>query len=237
LGYESILDYATQQGIELISGTEISCQWQGRVIHIVGLHFDVNHPVLQAGLKQNRVLRWQRALQIIEKLQKKNVPDVFNALMASVESGMVGRGHFAQLLIEKKVVATQQQAFDKFLTKGRPAYAAVEWPELTEVVQWIVQAGGIAVIAHPGIYKMTATKLNQMIVDFKQAGGAAIEVVNQPRVCSEQFGMADRAKRHGLYASMGSDFHRPEHTWRGLGWLASLPKDCIPVWKSWMDNS
>lgn len=232
-GYESILDYATEQGIALVSGTEISCQWQGRTIHVVGLHFDPLNADLQAGLKLNRDLRWQRAQKIIEKLKKKNVPDVYDTLMNLVQSDMIGRGHFAQVLIEQKMVSTQQQAFDKYLSKGRPAYVAVDWPELSEVVQWIVQAGGVAVIAHPGVYKMTSTKLNKMIDDFKAAGGQGIEVVNQPRVCSEQFGMADRAKRHGLYASMGSDFHRPEHTWRGLGWLAPLPKNCIPVWESW----
>lgn len=236
-GYESVLDYALEKGIDLVSGTEISCEWQGRTIHIVGLNVDVKHPVLQAGLLWNRVLRWQRALQIVAKLQKKNVPDVFKDLMPMVKTGMVGRGHFAQLLITKGFVSSQQQAFDKYLLKGRPGYAAVTWPSLAEVVGWINQAGGVAVIAHPHIYKMTATKLNKMIVDFKAAGGEAIEVVNQPRVCSEQFGMADRAQRHGLYASLGSDFHRPEHTWRGLGWLAPLPEKCTPVWQAWRSDA
>ena len=86
-------------------------------------------------------------------------------------------------------------------------------------------------IAHPHIYKMTSNKLNRMIEDFKEAGGQAIEVVNQPRRCAEQIGMADRAERFGLYASLGSDFHRPEQTWRGLGWLAPMPEKCRPVWE------
>ncbi len=234
VGYEGIIEFAQYKGLELISGTEISCQWQGRTIHIVGLNIDIKHTGLQDGLLFNRELRWQRALQIADKLQKKNIPNVYEELMSKIKpDDMVGRGHFAQLLIERGLVSNQKQAFDKFLIKGRPAYVAVEWPELSEVVAWITQAGGVAVIAHPHIYKMTATKLNKMITDFKEAGGEAIEVVNQPRVCSSQFGMADRAERFELYSSMGSDFHHPEHTWRGLGWLAPLPKKCRPVWEAW----
>jgi predicted metal-dependent phosphoesterase TrpH len=110
-------------------------------------------------------------------------------------------------------------------------YAPVEWPELTEVVDWILDARGVAVIAHPHIYKISSNKLNKMIEDFKAAGGQALEVVNQPRPCAEQIGMAQRAERYELYASLGSDFHRPEQSWRDLGWLAPMPKACQPVWQ------
>lgn len=232
-GYESVIDYAQTQGINLITGTEISCQWQGKTIHIVGLNFAVNNPILQAGLLWNRVLRWQRAFQMIHNFKKKNIHQVFEDLMPMVKTSMVGRAHFAQLLMNRGIVGTQQQAFDRYLTKGRPGYAPVDWPQLSEVVGWITQAGGVAVIAHPHIYKMTRNKLNLMIAEFKAAGGQAIEVVNQPYVCSEQTGMADRAVRFELYASLGSDFHRPEQTWRGLGWLAPMPEKCTPVWELW----
>lgn len=232
-GYESVIDYAQTQGINLITGTEISCQWQGKTIHIVGLNFAVNNPILQAGLLWNRVLRWQRAFQMIHNFKQKNIHQVFEDLMPMVKTSMVGRAHFAQLLMNRGIVGTQQQAFDRYLTKGRPGYAPVDWPQLSEVVGWITQAGGVAVIAHPHIYKMTRNKLNLMIAEFKAAGGQAIEVVNQPYVCSEQTGMADRAVRFELYASLGSDFHRPEQTWRGLGWLAPMPEKCTPVWELW----
>lgn len=232
-GYEELIDYAPDNDIKLISGTEISCQWQGRTIHIVGLNFDVNSSVLQTGLKCNRDLRWQRAKEIDEKLQKKNIFNVLEDILPVIKTGIIGRVHFAKELVKRNIVSNQQQAFNRFLIKGRPAYAEVNWPELSEVVGWITQAGGVAVIAHPQIYKMTASKLNKMIIDFKSAGGLAIEVVNQARVCSDQFGMADRAERFGLYASVGSDFHTPEQTWRGLGWLAPLPKKCKPVWEAW----
>lgn len=233
LGYEQIRTYAEEKGLNLIAASEISCQWRGHTIHIVGLNLDVDNAELQAGLKLNRVKRWLRAFEMDAKFQKRNIHGVLETILPTIQEGMIGRNHFAQTLIAKGLVKDQQQAFDRFLKKGRPMYADVAWPELSEVVEWITHAGGLAVIAHPHIYKMTANKLNQMIEDFKAAGGEAIEVVNQPRVCSEQIGMADRAERYGLYASQGSDFHRPEQTWRGLGWLAPMPEKCRPVWEAW----
>ena len=230
-GYEQVRDYAQQQDLQLIVGSEVSCQWRGQTIHIVGLDFDIDHPKLQAGLKHNRVKRWQRARQMDEKCQALKLEGVLDEMMPLQEDDMIGRNHFAEVLIRRKKVKNQQQAFDKFLKKGRPLYVEVDWPSLQEVVGWIKAAGGIAVIAHPRQYKMTSNKLNKMIADFIEAGGQALEVVNQPRANSDQIGMADRAVRFGLYASVGSDFHRPEHTWRGLGWLAPLPYKCQPVWQ------
>lgn len=228
-GYERCLPFAEKAGIQLVSGAEISCEWQGITFHIVGLEMDVNNQQLQEGLERNRQLRIERAKAIDEKA-KKRFGSLLKKIQPKIKEGMIGRNHFAQELIAQGIVKDQTQAFNKYLKQGRPLYAPVKWPQLEEVVKWIVGAGGIAVIAHPHIYKMTANKLNKMIVDFKQAGGKAIEVVCQPRVCSDQIGMADRAKRHGLYASQGSDFHRPEHTWRGLGWLAPMPEGTDPIW-------
>ncbi|MCF6345622.1 MAG: PHP domain-containing protein [Thiomicrorhabdus sp.] len=232
-GYESALKYAAQNNIQLISGVEISCEWRGTTIHIVGLDVDVTHTMLQEGLAGIRVTRWKRAHEMIAKLNARNgfnVEGLTSKIENMVGEGVVGRGHFAQLLIEERLVKDAGQAFDRYLKKGRVGYVTQEWPPLATVVEWITQAGGVAVIAHPKVYKMTSRKLNALIEDFKHAGGQAIEVVNQPRHSADITGMADRANAHGLYASIGSDFHRPEHNWRGLGWLAPLPDKVKPVW-------
>jgi len=232
-GYALAKDYALANNIQLYTGSEISCDWQGHTIHIVALDFDINHNELQSGLQLIRDLRWQRANNMLEKLNARpnfQNHDLEKILHQQVGKGVVGRGHFAQMLIELEYVKNSKQAFDKYLKKGRVGYAKCEWPELAEVVKWINQAGGIAVIAHPSIYNFTSRKLNRLIEDFKLAGGQAIEVVNSPRPTSDTIGMAERANRYELLASIGSDFHRPEHSWRGLGWLAELPSSCTPVW-------
>ncbi|WP_040725012.1 PHP domain-containing protein [Thiomicrorhabdus sp. Kp2] len=232
-GYEQALDYATEKGVQLISGVEASCQWNGHTIHIVGLDFDLQNANLQSGLAEIRAMRKQRAQAILAKMHDKphiKIENLDEKLWKLVGEGVVGRGHFAQLLQQEGLVKNAQQAFERYLKKGKAAYVASEWPELDSVVKWITEAGGVAVIAHPAIYKFTSNKLNRLIHDFKEAGGQAIEVVNQPRHCSDITGMAQRAVTHELYASIGSDFHRLEHTWRGLGWLAPMPQNVKPVW-------
>lgn len=232
-GYEAVIDYAKQRNVQLFSGVEVSCHWLGHTIHIVGLDFDVDNPVFQAGLSHIRASRWRRAQQIIEKLEARSnfhLDNLAEKIQQRVGEGVVGRGHFSQLFIEEGLVKNTPQAFDRYLKKGRIGYVKSDWPELAEVVDWIRQSGGVAVIAHPKVYKFTSGKLNRLIEAFKAAGGQAMEVVNQPRHSAEISGLADRANAHGLYASIGSDFHRPEHTWRGLGWLAPMPEKVQPVW-------
>ena len=233
-GYEQVIEYAAKKNVQLITGVEISCHWLTHTIHIVALDFSIDDSQLQQGLKSIRQARLERAQLMLENFQSKS-PEKFIGFDAElwelVGDGVVGRGHFAQLLTKKGLAKNGAQAFKKYLKKGKAGYVASDWPELAQVVNWIIHAGGVAVIAHPNVYRLTSNKLNRLINDFKEAGGQAIEVVNQPRHCSDIVGMADRAERHGLYASLGSDFHSPEHTWRGLGWLAPLPQKVSPVWK------
>lgn len=229
-GYEQVKDYAAQQGLRLTSGVEVSVLWQNRTIHIVGLNVDVSNPNLQAMLEQIRDLRWQRVAQINEKLMKRGQPCMMTRLKEIVGEGVAGRPHVAQILVERQYVSGISQAFDKFLKTGRSAFVNAQWPALEEAVKLIGEAGGIAVVAHPGQYKLTSRKLNLMLEAFSQAGGQGLEVVTSPNRTSESVGMADRAKRYGFYASMGSDFHSPEHRWRNLGWLAELPEGVTPIY-------
>lgn len=229
-GYEQALPHAQSHAICLVSGVEASCQWRGNTIHVVGLGIDVSDPGLQQGLKWNRALRWQRAISINERFKAKKQWDLLSSILPDIHQGMIGRNHFAQALIAQGHVKTQKQAFDRYLKKGQPMFVDIEWPSLSQVVAWIVRAGGMAVLAHPHQYGLTSNKMNQMLTEFTQAGGLGIEVVNQPRVCSEQFAMAKRAQDFGLYASLGSDFHTPDQTWRNLGWLSPLPAKTQSVW-------
>lgn len=231
-GYEQAKDYAQQQGLKLTSGVEVSVLWQGRTIHLVGLNVDVTNAPLQQMLSHIRDLRWQRIEQINQKLIKRGHPCCLTRVHELVGDGVAGRPHIAQVLVERQYVSGISQAFDKFLKNGRSAFVSAQWPDLSEAVQRINEAGGLAVVAHPGHYKMTSRKLNLMLTDFAAAGGQGLEVVISPNRTSESIGMADRAKRYGFYASMGSDFHSPEHRWRNLGWLAAMPEGVTPIYQA-----
>jgi predicted metal-dependent phosphoesterase TrpH len=111
---------------------------------------------------------------------------------------MVARGH----------VADQNQAFDKYLGQGRTGDVKAFWPELAQVVQWIVAAGGAAVIAHPLKYKFTRMKLRRLVVDFMTAGGAAIEMSSGHQTPDQTTRLRRLAAEFGLEVSLGSDYHR-----------------------------
>lgn len=230
-GYEQAVDYARERGLALTPGVEISVDWQGRTLHLVGLDIDVAHAPLQALLAEIRQLRWQRVTQINEKLMKRGHACMMSALNEAVGEGVVARPHVADILVARGYVQTVSQAFDKFLKAGRSGYAKVVWPDMAKVVSIIRDAGGLAVVAHPGAYQLTSRKLNLMLSEFAAAGGKGLEVVVSPNRTSESIGMADRAKRYGFYASLGSDFHSPEHRWRNLGWLAPLPEGVTPIYE------
>jgi hypothetical protein len=229
-GYEQGVDYAREKGLKLTPGVEISVSWQGRTVHVVALDIRVDEPALQSLLAHIRKLRWQRVAQINDKLVKRGHACMMAELVQHVGEGVVARPHVADILVARKRVQTISQAFDKYLKSGRVGYVKVDWPPLSEVVKLIRDCGGIAVVAHPGAYQLTSRKLNLMLTEFAQAGGQGLEVVVSPNRTSESIGMADRAKRYGFYASLGSDFHSPAHRWRNLGWLAPLPDGVVPIY-------
>jgi predicted metal-dependent phosphoesterase TrpH len=123
--------------------------------------------------------------------------------------------------------------FERFLTRGKPGYVPTRWAEMAHAVDWIRKAGGVAVLAHPQRYKLTASWMRRLIGDFKECGGAAIEVVSGAAPPSDTQTSAEYARRFQLYASSGSDFHSPETAWIKLGRLPALPADLAPVWTLW----
>ena len=120
--------------------------------------------------------------------------------------------------------------FRKYLVKGKPGYVAHEWATLADAVSWIRQAGGIAVIAHPGRYEIGRMLMEQLVEDFKAVGGEAIEVVSASHTLDQSHKFALLAARMELLASAGSDFHAPGEGGRDVGLTANLPPICVPVW-------
>lgn len=220
-------------GIEFIAGVEISVTWQKNLIHIVGLNFDPANEALQQGLAELRQMREGRGVEMAQKLAKAGIEDALAGAQAYSNGKILSRTHFAQFLYKTGQVKSFQGAFDRYLGTGKPAYVACEWCSLEAAVGWITGAGGVAVIAHPARYKLSATKLRALIEDFKALGGLGFEVISGCQGVNENHNMADYARRHGLQASVGSDYHGPSQTWLGMGRAGSLPRDLTPVWHNW----
>jgi predicted metal-dependent phosphoesterase TrpH len=217
--------------IRLINGIELSASYLHQCLHIIGLNIDPQHAVLMQGLATQQRVRAERAKKIADKLEKKGIPGVYAAVLQMAGEAEITRSHFADFLVANGYADTQQGAFDRYLSQGKPAYVPTLWAELADAVSWITQAGGIAVLAHPMRYKLSCKWLNRALPQFKEMGGVGIEVVNGRGSVEELRQSYDLAKKHQLYASVGSDFHNPDNQWLELGRLADLPKDLPAVWE------
>lgn len=224
---------ALETGIQLIPGVEISVTWADKTIHIVGLHIDRHSAVLRQGLNRLQATRIERAREIGRRLDHHGIPGTFEVAREMAGDGMITRTHFARHLVFLGLAASVRDVFERFLTRGKPGYVPTRWAEMAHAVDWIRKAGGIAVLAHPQRYKLTASWMRRLIGDFKECGGAAIEVVSGAAPPSDTQTSAEYARRFQLYASSGSDFHSPETAWIKLGRLPALPADLAPVWTLW----
>jgi len=223
---------AKQHNIRLINGVEVSVSWMGQTIHIVGLNVDINNKALQDGLEETRAYREWRAEEIGRRLAKKRIPDAFEGAKAFAKSGLIARTHFAHFLVEKGYSESIRDVFKHYLVRGKPGYVPGKWPELDKGVGWITGAGGIAVVAHPARYRITATRLRTLLAEFRESGGVAMEVVSGSHSADDCMSMAAHAKRAELFASQGSDFHGPENPWVELGRLRAMPDSCNTLWES-----
>ncbi len=217
--------------LRLIPGVEISVSWERIAVHILGLDVDPDCGVLLEGLVELRKYRDWRAAEIGRRLEIDGIAGAYESACALSKGKLVSRTHFARFLVAEGYAGDLREVFRKYLVQGKPGYVAGRWAALEDAIDWILQANGIAVIAHPARYKMTRRKLRNFIGTFKEAGGRALEVVSGSHTKDEYLTMARHAKDFGLLSSAGSDFHDPQTTWMTLGKLPSLPLGCDPVWR------
>lgn len=232
-GIKAAQKAAEGTALQLIDGVELSVSWGSRTVHIVGLNIDINNQSLQEGLFKLREYRVGRAQEIAKRLEKAGITGALDGARKYASDVMLGRVHFAKFLIEQGLAKDNNEVFKRFLVRGKPGYVPGKWASLDEAMSWINNAGGQAVIAHPARYKMTATKLARLTTEFKELGGAAIEVVSGRQHPEETKTLARLAEKFELLASRGSDFHTPDNAWVELGRVAPLPQNVTPVWSVW----
>jgi len=230
-GQAEAAEAAAANGINFIPGIEISTTWENKCFHIVGLNIDHKNPTLVSNIKNLQTLRTERAKKIAHKLEKRRVPNAYESVIKAAKGGMVTRAHFAKFLLDNNYVTTQQQAFDRYLGKGKTAFVSTTWADLHDAIDWINQAGGVAVVAHPLRYKLTASWMRRFLTSFKEMGGQGIEVVTGRSSAEEIRRAMTYANQFQLAASVGSDFHTPENQWVDLGRLAPLPDNTQAIWE------
>lgn len=207
-GLDEAIAEGERLGVEVIPGVELSAEHAHGTMHVLGFFLDRTKTLLQQKLQKLQDGRAERNPLIVKKLQDLGIDITFDEVKAASGGGLIGRPHFAKVLLAKKVVSTMQEAFEKYLKKGAPAYAEKFRFSPEDTIRLIHEGGGVAVLAHPfTVYKNPGKGLDEEIRRLAEAGLDGIEVYYSTYSPDQSRRYRKLVDRNGLLASGGSDFH------------------------------
>ncbi len=206
-GIEELVEETGKLGLEAIPGVELSAAFGPGTLHILGYGFDPRGPI-EARLVQFQKAREERNPRILEKLKELGMPLTLEEVKTlSKAAGQVGRPHIARALELKGYVASYAEAFDKFLSKGKPAYLSKAGLSAKDCVELIHESGGVAVVAHPVQMRLKGEELTSKIKELVALGMDGLEVIHPDHSPENQTLFSDLADEFGLFKTGGSDFH------------------------------
>ncbi|NQZ58431.1 MAG: PHP domain-containing protein, partial [Lentisphaeraceae bacterium] len=220
---------AQELDLPFVAGVEISVRWKNFELHIVGLNIDPEAELLKRGLANQQQKRQDRIHQIIQNMEDDGLAGAREQILEWAEGKSPGRPLAARYLCENGHCANFGEAF-VHLSRGGKYFCEPQWEYMQYAVNWIRQAGGVAVLAHPDKYDMSKATFRGFFREFKQAGGQGIEVCYGDGSKSAMSKCAQYARTYELYASTGSDFHQP-CIGVELGRIKPLPGYLKPVWE------
>ena len=225
---------ASESHLRLIPGAELSVSWRDITLHVLALGIDPECPALCDGLAAIRTGRLERARRIGDSLAEAGIPGAYEGALQFVTSErLISRTHFARFLVQAGHVREMRDVFKRYLVRGKPGHVEHTWATLPEAIDWIHAAGGRAVLAHPGRYKATPTAMHELLAEFREASGDGIEVLSPSHSAAQVTDFAGHARRLGLLASSGSDYHGAGESHLDLGDMPPLPAGVTPVWHDW----
>jgi predicted metal-dependent phosphoesterase TrpH len=193
--------------LELISGIELSTEFQGREMHMLGYFIDLSDPQFQTRLEQLRSSRIDRIQHILDRLHTLNVEISLAEVQHVAGSGTIGRPHIAQILIKKGYVKGMKEAFDRFLGIRGTGYVRRAVPEAAEIITWITDAGGIPILAHP---YWEGLNPDEMVISCRtliDQGLRGLEVFYGTFSARQISLNLQLARQFDLLITGGSDFH------------------------------
>jgi predicted metal-dependent phosphoesterase TrpH len=207
-GNAEALNEGAKVDLEVIPGIEISAQFDLGSMHILGFFIDIGNKSMKERLSLLQETRAKRNPKMVEKLRELGVEINHDEVLHASGGGQVGRPHFAQVLLKKGYVHTVQEAFDRYLGKGAPAYVDKFRFAPKEAMELIREARGIPVLAHPfTLHIPSQRQLNVLLAELVQWGLMGIEVY-YPEHTEDQISLyKDLAEKHGLLVTGGSDYH------------------------------
>lgn len=189
-------------GIEFIPGTELTAEQDGNEIHILGYYIETEHPHLLAEIAKFQSVRQDRIREMVARLNHLNIPLQATAVFALANCRAPGRPHVARALLEAGLVGSLDEAFDRFLKKNRPAWVPKFKMSAAEAIGLIHRAGGVAVLAHPGL-----NRTDGVIPDIVDAGLDGIECFHAKHSTATSEHYLQIADQYRLLVTGGSDCH------------------------------
>lgn len=206
-GIDEALSTAKDSGIRLIPGIELSTEYEGKDIHIVGLLIDKEQPVFKEKLKKFVDSRTERNRKMCQRLTDAGLPLTYEELQEEFPDSVITRAHYAQILLKKGYIKSLKEAFDRYIGDRGPCFVPREKITPEDGVRLILNAKGIPILAHPLLYGMGEERLQCLIDRLKDAGLVGMEAIYSTYTPSEEVQMRRLAEKNGLLPSGGSDFH------------------------------
>jgi predicted metal-dependent phosphoesterase TrpH len=198
---------ARAAGVEFIDGIEISAEYSPGTMHILGYYIDAESEALLSTLEELRDARDNRNPKIASRLQALGIDISYDEVHALAGNEVVGRPHFARVLLEKGYVESIQDAFNRFLGKGAAAYEEKKRLSPEESIELIHMAGGVAVLAHPYQLKLSAADTDAMLGKLAGMGLDGVEAIYSRHSKTDRDLYCEMAARHGMLVTGGSDYH------------------------------
>ncbi len=206
-GVEEAMEAGARYGVQVIPGIELSADYKGTDLHILGLDVDIHNQGFVEKVAVCRDSRDNRNLKMVKKMNEQGFPVTWEEMVRRFGDFSITRAHFAKYLMDEGYVADKEEAFAKYLDPGKPCYVSREKVTPIEAIEMILEAGGHPVLAHPMLYKMPLDRLESVIVMLQEHGLQGIEAVYSLNRPEDDDFLAKLAKRHNLYITGGSDFH------------------------------
>lgn len=206
-GVKEALSAGRELGIEVIPGVELSCSYNNKEIHMVGLFINHNDAFFCEKLDELKITRDNRNYEMADKFKEMGIPITFEEIRAHYPDAIITRAHFASYLYEQGYVSSVKDAFDRYLNDNGPCFVPRYKMPASETIRLIHEAGGIAILAHPILYRMGNQALSEMVESLAKCGLDGIEAIYSTYTPSDESLIRRLAKTNNLVLSGGSDFH------------------------------
>lgn len=206
-GIDEALQAAKGTDLEVIPAIEFSTEYEGRDIHILGLYIDYHSEHFEKYLKDFRDSRDVRNQKMCKKLAEHGIDITYEGLCKRYEGSVLTRAHYAAYLMENGYVKSRKEAFERYVGDHASCFVPREKVTPMQAVELVLRVGGIPILAHPILYRMSKAKLEKLVTDLKEVGLVGIEAIYSTYNTSEEAQIRHLAKKYDLLISGGSDFH------------------------------